>query len=84
MAGFTQWTIDGLPGMHGLPPENPVPIDAAPRPEGSASKGSAVGPSKGESASASSLLAFDIRTTSQAAAQAAMEVLDGLEVAQGE
>lgn len=65
------WTIDDLPAAatRGLPPENPVPADAAPRAEGGRGD---VAPSRG-AAAATDLLAFDIRSTSQAAAQAALE-----------
>ena len=78
VATVKQWTIDDLPAAstRGLPPENPVPVDAAPKSDG----GKDIGPSRG-AAAATDLLAFDIRSTSQAAAQAALDKAEAHAVA---
>jgi hypothetical protein len=72
MSRFTEWTISDIPSLMGRSAVNPVPLDAQPRSDddgsGHVSKGA-----KGSVAAASSMQAFDIRTTSQAAAQAALD-----------
>ena len=73
VSNVAQWTIDDLlVESNGRPSENPVPFDAAPRPEAAAGHGGKdIGPSK-----SSDMMAFDIRSTSQAAAQAALEKVE--------
>jgi hypothetical protein len=88
MSGFATWTIDDLPGFEGVPAVNPVPLDAAPRDDGGVvvDPGTAAAPVGGRrggagggggagasAASGSAMMAFDIRSVSQADAQAALE-----------
>jgi len=78
------WVVS-IPSCGTDAPINPVPLDAAPKDEGTAETGgdtAAVGPSKG---SGSAMLSFDIRHTSQAAAEAALAAASpaaGAEVAE--
>jgi hypothetical protein len=78
MSRFETWTIDDIPALAGLPPINPVPLDARPRddePVGGGQHGLHLKGGQGVAA-APGVLAFDIRTTSQAAAQAALDKHD--------
>lgn len=82
------WTISDLPGFEAEAPVNPVPADTAPlplpTPAPTTGSADAAGTGTGVGLGLGAMLSFDIRTTSQQAAQAALAAQTEALLAQAE